>query len=151
LPKSARSNGKLAEVAAAIELPAAPIASLAAFEATPLEALRLRLQPGLAYASYDWPVDDLVRLYLDGNPPDTLHFEPARVLLEVRGARGAFVMGRIDHLTLAFRQVLAGGGPVADAIAAAEAVADGAFDAGLAVAALFSERLVIGIDAAEAT
>jgi hypothetical protein len=139
---------QLGEVAAAVDHPAAGLDALARFEAVPLEALHLRLEPGLAYRAFQWPVDDLVRLHLEGDAPAEFRFDPARVLLEVHGARGAFSMRRLDEPEFAFRAALHGGAPLAAAIAAAEA--SGAFDPGSALAALFGDRLVTEVVAAEA-
>jgi len=139
----------LAEVAAEVTEPPLTVDALVAFEAVPLEALHFRLQPGLAYAAFAWPVDELVRLHLDGNPPEALRFEAGRVALEIHGARGTFAMRRLSEPDFALRRALAADAPVAAGLAAAESVGD-AFDAGGAVAALFSEGLVAGIHAAEA-
>jgi hypothetical protein len=134
---------QLGEVAAEVDRPGVTLDGLKPYEAVPLEALQLRLQPGAAYSAFAWPVDDLVKLFLEGNPPHELHFDPARVLIEVRGARGRFSVRRLEEPTFAFRRALAGGAPLATAIAAAEAA--GRFEPGSAVAALFGDGLVTEI------
>lgn len=142
---------QLAEVAAAVSQPAVPIDALAAFGDASLDTLRVGLQSGLAYGAFDWPVDDLVRVFLDGNPPPTLHFVAEPVRLEIRGGRGAFTVRRIDEAIFAFRRALASGVALAAAIAAGETAGEGAagFDAGTAVAGLFTDGLVADIFAGE--
>ena len=54
---------------------------------------------------------------------------PADVLLEVRGARGAFSMSRLDAATFVFRRLLAQGSSVGNAAEQALDV-DPGFDAG---------------------
>jgi hypothetical protein len=136
---------RLGEVAAEVDRPAVILDALTPYEAVSLEAIHLRLQPGTAYCAFAWPVDDLVRLYLEGNAPSELRFEPEAVFLEVRGARGRFSMRRIDEPAFAFRRALLAGVPLAAAIAVAEAA--GAFDPGRAVASLFGDGLVAEIAA----
>ena len=92
---------------------------------------------------FNWPVDDLVKLHLDGNAPERLDFAPNRIFLEVRGARGAFSMRRLDEATFALRKTLADGAPLATALAAAPGEA--AFDPGAALASLFADGIVADV------
>jgi hypothetical protein len=132
---------EVGRVSVAIDEPAIGLDRFAEVGDTPLEALRLRLQPGLAYMHAAWPVDELVRLYVSGKAPERLAFDPAAVWLEVLGARGDFTINRLDHASCAFRATLADGRPLAEAIGAASA-AEPTFDPGAALARLFADKLV---------
>jgi len=134
---------RLAEVAAQIELPALALDAFAAFAEHPLDELGLRLQPGVAYFSSAWPVDDLVRYFLDGNAPERLDFPPMAIWLELRGARGAFTMRRLDRGVHAFRLAIAAGTSLAAAI---EGAATAGIDPGAAFAGLFADALVTRIE-----
>ena len=128
-------------VSVAVDEPAISLQHFADAGDVPLEALRLRLQPGLAYLHADWPVDELISLYVSGKAPEQLAFDPAEVWLEVRGARGDFTINRLDEATSAFRDALARERSLAEAIGTASA-ADAAFDPGAALARLFADKLV---------
>jgi hypothetical protein len=130
----------------AIDEPAIGLDRFAEVGNTPLDALTLRLQPGLAYIHAAWPVDKLVKLYVGGKAPEQLAFDPNAVWLEVHGARGNFVINRLDAPTHAFRAALAGGRSIAAAIGAAGTVAP-TFDPGAALAQLFADGLVTAITA----
>ncbi|MFO1185770.1 MAG: DNA-binding domain-containing protein [Bauldia sp.] len=138
----------LAEVAIAADGPPLAIAALASLAPERLPDLRLRLMTGLRYAALAWPVDDLVRLFLAETRPERLEFEPQAVALEVQGARGVYRIDRLAAGPFAFRRALADGATLG---AAAEAAfgADGAFDPGAALQALFADGLVAGLIAAE--
>jgi len=131
-------------VSVAVDEPTIGLDHFAAVGDTPLEALKLRLQPGLACVHAAWPVDELVRLYVSGQAPEQLAFDPAEVWLEVRGARGDFTINRLDKPTFAFRAAVAEGRPLATAIGAASAV-EPTFDPGAALAGLFTDKLVTAI------
>ncbi len=131
-------------VSVAVDEPAIGLDRFAAAGDVALEALSLRLQPGLAYLTAAWPVDELVGLYVGGQAPEQLAFDPAAVWLEVRGARGDFTINRLDKATHAFRAALADNRPLAAAIGAASA-AEATFDPGAALARLFADKLVTAI------
>jgi hypothetical protein len=135
---------RLGEVAIAIERAAIEISQLATFTPEALLDLRFSLQPGLSYVDAEWPVDELVKLHVSGHAPDRFEFEPMDVNLEIRGARGAFRIGRLDRGTFIFRQSLA-----ADALLAASVEAAGAgdpgFDPSSALQSLFADGLVTGV------
>ena len=42
-----------------------------------------------------WPIDRLLAIFLEGDPPESLAFEPEAVHLEIRGRRGAFSIARL--------------------------------------------------------
>jgi len=135
---------EVGRVSVAVDAPAIGLDRFAEVGDTPLEALKLRLQPGLAYCHTDWPVDELVRLYVNDQAPERLAFDPAEVWLEVLGARGDFTINRLDKASYAFRQALAEGRPLAAAITAASG-AEPTFDPGAALARLFADKLVTAI------
>lgn len=134
----------LGEVAVAIDAPPLPITALSDHSPERLPDLRLRLQPGIRYLEDPWPVDELVRTRLGGEPPEQLVLRPARVCLEITGARGSFAVVRFDAGAFAFRQSLATGGSIGMAIDVAIAAAP-AFAPGAALAELFAARLVTAI------
>jgi hypothetical protein len=138
---------RLSDAAAAIEAPSLTLDAFAAVADAPAETIVLRLQGGMAYVAADWPVDVLVRLYLDGNPPEQLAFDAEPVLLEIRGARGAFAIARLDAPTFAFRRALTAGRDLAAALTAAEG--EPGFDPGAILARLFADGAVTAIDIKE--
>jgi len=137
----------LGRAAIAISLPPLAISAFAK-HAEPLADLRLMLQPGLHYLAAAWPIDDLVKVYLDDSKPDCFAFEPLPVHLEIRGARGEFQIVRREAAEFCFRRNLVRGRPVGAASEAALEV-DEAFDPGRALAALVADGLVSGITFAD--
>ncbi len=133
-------------VSVAIDEPALGLDDFARSATSDLDHIVMTLQPGLAYTSAEWPVDELIRLHVDGAAPERLAFDPENVWLEVRGARGNFLINRLDPGTHSFRAALAEGRPLATAIGAASA-AEATFDPGAALARLFADKLVTAITA----
>jgi hypothetical protein len=134
----------LGQVAIAVGEPGVPPE---AFRTIPPELLpdqTLLLQPGARYLAAEWPVDDLMKLYLAESAPEYLSFEPAAVWLEIRGARGEFSLTRLARGELLFRQSVREGNSIG---AAAECALDGdpGFDPTTALAALIASGLVIRI------
>ncbi len=140
----ARLDWMLGDAAISIGMPAVAITELTAWPVERLPDLGLRLQPGAAYLLSEWPVDDLVRIRLSEGPPDQRRFDALPVALEVRGARGAFGIGRLDRATFAFRAALCAGATLGAAIETAHA-ADPEFDVPTALGALFATGLVADI------
>jgi len=104
----------------------------------------LKLQPGLHYLAAPWPVDELVTLFLENSAPESYTLDAADVFLEVRGARGAFSMTRLDAGTFVFSQALQRG--VSVGAAAEQALdADPNFDAGRGLVRLIAAGLAIAI------
>ncbi len=130
----------------AIAVDARPISmdALGAIDPALLPDAVLELQSGLRYLDLEWPVDELVRLYLTDNEPEHFHLESAAACLELRGARGTFHINRLDRATFAFRTAIADGSSVG---AAAEHALDANpdFDVGGALAALVGDNLVLGV------
>jgi hypothetical protein len=104
----------------------------------------LVLQPGVRYRHADWPVDELMTMYLSDAAPDTFVWQPAQTCVEIRGARGVLRIDRVDPGTCAFRTALLDGLPIGDAAEAA-LDCDEAFDPGQALVALVSAELVTGV------
>src|SRR5262249_7322166 len=90
-----------------------------------------------------WPVDDLVRYYLDGHAPERLDFRLAPIWIELRGARGGFSLRRLDRGVHGFRSAIVSGTSLAGAI---EGEAAAGIDPGAALAGLFGDGLVTGIE-----
>jgi len=67
-----------------------------------LPDVRLTLQSGLRYLNASWPVENLLKLYLAETAPDQLELVPARVWIEVSGARGEFQLNRLDVASFTF-------------------------------------------------
>jgi len=135
----------LGHAAVAIEDTPLALAALSAYPQEALPDLALRLQPGVHYLAAGWPVDELIRLYLEDRAPEQYAIAPAEIWLEIRGARGAFRMTRLDRGSFVFRCALREGDPIG---AAAELAldADAAFDPGRALTAVMWEGLVTGIE-----
>ena len=134
----------LGQVAIAVDEPPVPLEAFSAISPESLPDLTLSLQPGVRYLAAEWPVDDLIKLYLAEAAPECLSFEPAAVWLEIRGARGEFSLTRPGRGEFLFRQSIRGGNSIA---AAAECAldADANFDPGAALASLIACGLITGI------
>lgn len=128
---------------AAVAVEHAPLSAdaLSRIEAARLADCSLRLQPGLHYFAAQWPVDELVALFLSEQAPDRYALEAQAVHLEIHGARGSFSMTRLDTATFAFRQTLARGSAIGAAADQALDVDEG-FDAGQALLQAFAAGLV---------
>ena len=144
LAATAELDWCLGQTAVAVDFPPLGIDVLAATPPDRLPEVKLALQPGTRYLKADRPVDELVRLRLSERVPDSFELEHRAVFLEVTGARGSFHVGRLDHPVYEFRTRLAAGESMAAAADAAFA-ADIEFEAGMALASLFADRLVIAV------
>ncbi len=113
----------LGQVSLAVDASAIDLEALAHVESAALADAVVALQPGIRYLEASWPVDELMTLFLTDNAPDRLEFTPVDVRLEIRGARGQFVMPRLTAATFTFRQALHSGRSLG-------AAADLALDAG---------------------
>lgn len=141
----ARADWLLGRAALAVDLPPLSIQALAATEPDNLPDVKLSLQTGLKFMRADWPVDDLVRLHLDGNTPERYVLDPYDVWLEIRGVRGAFSLNRLAEPAYLFRRAVKEGSPIGAAAEQALA-ADPAFDAGAALGSLFADGLVTSVN-----
>lgn len=140
----AELDWNLGNVSVAIDRPALAISALSESPPDRLPDIGLCLQPGLSYLRSGWPVDDLVRIRLSEQPPQTLQFTPIAVALEVRGARGQFRIARVDPAVLGFRAALAAGETLGTATDQGLSV-DPHFNLSLALASVFAEGLVVEI------
>lgn len=129
----------LGGVSVAISKPSLTIAALAAYPADHLPD-----KPGTHFLRSGWPVDDLVRIRLGYQAPESLKFTSQKVALEIGGARGQFQITRIDEPTLKFRAALVVGMPLGEAVGEGLA-ADPRFDVSVVLAATFASGLVIDI------
>jgi len=109
LEEFARLEWHAGVVSVSVDGPALRLADLAAVDAGTLVSSGLRLQPGLVYLKSDWPVDELLRLYLSDRIPPRFHMEPEATFVEVRGARGSLHITRIEPAAWCFRQRLQAG------------------------------------------
>jgi hypothetical protein len=109
-----------------------------------LLASKVCLQPGTRYQGSEWPIDELMTMYLSDSAPETFAMHTSSRRLEVRGARGEVRIDRLDPASFAFRQALLEGHPLGTAAEAA-LDCDQAFDAGQALAALIAAEMVVGM------
>jgi hypothetical protein len=129
--------------AIAVDEPPLGLSAFADHAAT-LVDVRLVLQPGVHHLTADWPIDDLMRLYLSDAAPDRYAFGPSPVHLEVRGARGEFQIARLDPACFQFRSALACSESIGTASEAA-LEKDPTFDPGQALANLVVSGLVTAL------
>ncbi len=139
---------RLGHVSLALEHLPLPVAALAGIAPERLADRALALQPGLHYLAAPWPVDELLKLFLSDSAPESYALDPEDIFLEVRGARGAFSMARLNAATFTFRRSLAQGLSVASAAEQALDV-DPAFDAGHGLVQLIAAGLATAIGVAD--
>ena len=144
LREFAQLEWHVGHVAIAVNEPAVLTEELAAIPADLLPDVELTLQAGVRYLQASWPVDDLMTLYLTEAEPDRLEFEPAKVWLEVRGARGEFSIDRLAEAEFVFRKSLLDRQAIAGAAECAFPV-NPAFDPGVALAKVITCGLITGI------
>jgi hypothetical protein len=131
-------------VAIAVDQPALSLGDVSALDPDSLSDATLTIQPGVRYLQAPWPVDELMQLFLTEKAPDQFQLSPADVRLEIRGARGAFQIGRLDAGALEFRKAIQDGRTIG-AAAELALVADADFDAGRCFAKAMTDGLVIAI------
>jgi hypothetical protein len=136
---------RLGHAALAVEHAPLELAALSEIAPKLLADCALALQPGVSYLAAPWPVDELVKLFLSDDAPERYALQAEEVLLELRGARGAFSIVRLDAGAFAFRQALQRGISIGGA--AEQALdADPAFDAGQGLVQLTAAGLATAID-----
>ena len=118
--------------------------ALAAVDPNRLAGLRFALQPGVVFLRLDWPVDDLVHLRLQDSQRAELAFMAQETFLQVRGARGEFMLQKLGVGPFAFRSHLAKGHSLG-AAAGAGASAQSDFDLSAALSLIFAEGHVINL------
>jgi hypothetical protein len=133
----------IGQASIAVDAPPLSWTELAACGAERLVDSTVALQPGLHYVRANWCIDELMQTYLSGLAPERFVLLDAVTPIEVRGARGAFRLTRLDAGTLAFRAALAAGRTMGEAADAALTV-DPNLDPGAALRALADAELVTG-------
>ena len=128
-------------VSIAIEQPALATDAMAGIDEKVLPEVVLALQPGLRYLHAMWPVDDLVKLYLTNSAPNEFSLEAADTWIQVRGARGAFDVRRLEPGDFVFRRVILEGRSIGEAAERALDTTTG-FDPGRGLAAAIAEGLI---------
>jgi len=115
--------------------------ALAHLDETILPDVVVDLQPGLRYLRVEWPVDDLMKLYLTNSAPSEFVFAPDVAWLQIRGARGSFDLKRLELGDFVFREAILDGQSIGEA---AERALDATtnFDPGRGLANLLAEGLV---------
>lgn len=140
----ARLEWHVGHIAIAVDDHPIGMDALATIDPSLLPDAVLELQPCVRYLEAEWPVDDLIKVYLSESEPDHFRLESVAVALELRGARGTFHINRMDRAAFAFRSSLAEGLPLG--VAAERALeANPDLDIGSAVAALIADNLVTAV------
>ena len=134
----------VAQVSIAIDRPALSWPQLARMDPQALLSSKLLLQPGIRYQRSEWPIDELMTMYLMDSVPDTYTLHSSSRCLEIRGARGELRIDRLDPASFAFRQALLDALPLGDAAETA-LDCDQAFDAGQALIALVTAGMVVDV------
>ena len=132
------------KVAIAVSGVPVTLKEVSTIQAEALPDTLLELQPGLHYLSTLWPVDELMELYLSETVPEHFELLPAKVRLEVRGARGEFHFSRLDPAEATFRKAISEGHSIGDAAESALEV-DAGFDPGRGLVALVDAGLIQAI------
>jgi hypothetical protein len=127
-------------VSIAIDYPSLSWPDLAEVGPERLVDSALTLQPGLRYLRSAWGVDQLMTMYLSGTEPERFVLPELDTFIEVRGARGAMHLARLDGATFVFRRELASGIPIGEAASRALEY-DSAFDPGEALRLLVQTGL----------
>ena len=133
----------IGQASIAIDAPPLSWTELVACGAERLLDSNVTLQPGVCYVRADWCIDELMQTYLSGAAPERFVLLDSVTRIEVRGARGAFRLTRLDAGTFAFRASLAAGRTIGDAADAALTI-DAKLDAGDALRAAVAADLVTG-------
>jgi hypothetical protein len=134
------------QVSIAISEPALAWSQIVCGGADALPGVRLRLQPGLRYVHGRWVIDDLMKVYLTGSPPDLFTLADGDTWIEIRGARGEVEFTRLDPATFLFRTALVDDLPLGDAAERA-LERDEQFDTARALTILVADGLVTAITA----
>ncbi|NOT25054.1 MAG: DUF2063 domain-containing protein [Acidobacteria bacterium] len=134
----------LGQLALAIDLPVVRREDLLVLPAADLAYMTLTIQPGTYYVHADWPIDELMTLYLSDAAPARFVMVDTDVWIEARGARGSLRLSRLTAAEFSFRAAIAGGLPLGVAAQRAWG-SDPTFDPGLALAAVVDSGMVTSI------
>jgi hypothetical protein len=104
----------------------------------------ITFQPGTHYAHAEWPIDELMTLYLSDAAPEQLVLADTEVWIEVRGARGSLRFSRLTAAEFSFRVGISNGLPLSDSAQLAWSI-DSTFDPGSALAAIVDGGLAASI------
>ncbi|MFA5911008.1 MAG: DNA-binding domain-containing protein [Vicinamibacterales bacterium] len=118
-------------------------ATLAALDADDLADTALVLQGGTHYWHAAWPIDELLAIFLRNAAPEQTTLREQAVWIEGRGRRGEVQLNQLTEGDWTFRDAIWRGRPIGVAAERAWQV-DPRFDPGVALAAMFSQALVIG-------
>ncbi|MGH9163086.1 MAG: HvfC/BufC family peptide modification chaperone [Vicinamibacteraceae bacterium] len=140
----ARLEWCLGLAAVAIDHPPVSLDEFSWRDAEELMDVQLSLQPGLYYLQAEWPVDELMKLFLTETAPDRFVLDRTDVWIEVRGARGTFDMRRLDRGHFAFRRAIQEGLSLGEAAESVLSAVDD-FDAGAALQQVVGEGLVVAM------
>jgi hypothetical protein len=132
----------------AIAVDTAPIQALTDCEPARLAYACLTLQPGTEYVALAWSLDELIRFYLAGDPPNQYALRNEPVWLELRGCRGELWLNRLTSGDYVFRGALAEGSTLERAAEVAVR-ADESFEPGRAVLAMLQAGLITGVTHAQ--
>jgi hypothetical protein len=145
----ARFEWALNTAATVREASALKIEALAGIPPEGAALLKLALQPSVSYFASGWPIDAIWLANQQKEVP-TVDLASGGTTIEMRRAGEGFSWQRLDPSAFAFRSALAEGfalGAAAAIAAAIAAEAEPAFDLAAALDRLFTERLVVGLDA----
>jgi len=135
----------LGHVSIAVDQPALSLGDASILDGASLADATLATQPGVRYLQAPWPIDELIQLYLTEQAPEHFQLAAADVRLEIRGARGAFRINRLDAAEFEFRVAIQGGRTIGTAAELA-LQADAGFDAGRCFARLLTDGLVTAFE-----
>jgi hypothetical protein len=138
---------RIGQVSLEVTRPARRLDELGRIPELELPGVRLAMQPGTRYLRVDWSVDDLLGVYLSDAAPLQYEIVPGERWLEIRGSRGDVTFQRLSSGAWTFRAGLANGLTLGDASARGLA-AEGDFQPGSALRAMFDAELVVAVDEA---
>jgi Putative DNA-binding domain len=130
-------------VAIAVDVAPATVEEFSNIDPSALLETSLSLQQGVRYFTASWPIDELMKLYLNDTVPDHWQMDARDVWLEIHGSRGQFQINRLEAADFIFRKSIAAGTTIGYAAENALST-DPAFDSGRALASLIVSGLVIG-------
>jgi hypothetical protein len=135
------------QVSIAIDYPPLAWPALAEAGSECLVDAAIALQPGVRYLRSAYGVDQLMTMYLSGAEPERFVLHQADTFIEVRGARGAVQLARLEGAAFVFRTELATGRTIGAAAGHALDY-DATFDPGEALRLLVQNGLAINTSVA---
>lgn len=144
LKKFAELEWRIGHMAIAVPESYIALGKLSSIDTEKLPELRVNLQYGVRYLRSEWPIDELMDVYLTDSAPDRLEFAACDVFLEIRGSRGEFQIRRLQKAEFYFCDSIANGTRLGEAVEQAMDV-DASFDAGVALVRLVTDGLVTAL------